>query len=440
MSKLNIDLALSASWIVPVVPEGRILEDCTLIINDGQIIDIVPRKTADQKYQAKHSQHLDQQVLIPGLINAHGHAAMSLLRGYADDTPLMTWLEEHIWPAESQWVDEHFVRDGTEIAVAEMLLSGTTCFSDMYFFPEAAAMVAHQSGIRAQLAFPVMDFPTAWGSGPEEYLHKGLALHDKYRSHERIKIAFGPHAPYTVSDEPLKKIATYAEELQIPVQIHLHESAFEVESAVAEKGQRPIQRMAELGLLSPLCQCVHMTQLNAEDIELVAQSGAHVIHCPDSNLKLSSGLSPITELLKQNINVAIGTDGAASNNDLNMLSELKQTALLAKFESGKADSVSAQEALHMATLGGAKALGIDALTGSLEIGKAADICAIDLSSIRHQPVYNPISQIVYSDTSGSVSHVWVHGKALVEDQNLTTLSMPKLLEKARYWKDKIQNV
>ncbi|WP_370978013.1 TRZ/ATZ family hydrolase [Agaribacterium sp. ZY112] len=437
MSLHHVELAISASWIIPIIPKGRILEDSALIINEGKIVDIVLQSELQQRYQANSFIELKNQALIPGLINAHGHAAMSLLRGYADDLPLMTWLEEHIWPAESRWVNESFVRDGTELAIAEMLLSGTSCFSDMYFFPETAAEVAHESGIRAQIAFPVLDFPTPWGQGPDDYIHKGLALHDHYRSHDRINIAFGPHAPYTVSDDVLRQISTLAEELQAPIQIHLHETAEEVERAVSESGQRPSKRLAELGLLSPLAQCVHMTQVDESDLRVLKSSGAHVVHCPDSNLKLASGLCPVKDLLREGINVALGTDGAASNNDLSMLNEIKQAALLAKFQTMDASSLNAHDSLYMATMAGAKALGIDKQCGSLEVGKAADICAIDLSELTAQPVYNPASQIIYSQNQ--VSHLWVNGQHLVNQGKLSRINQESLIKRASAWRDKIRH-
>jgi len=386
MTRPIAEQAISASWIIPVVPHDRVLEDCALIINKGKIENILPIDNLDQSYNVQSRAHLEGQALLPGLINCHGHSAMSLLRGYADDLPLMTWLEKHIWPAESKWVDEQFVKDGNELAIAEMLMSGVTFFSDMYFFPEVTAELVHNLGLKAQIAFPVIDFPTNWSTGAEDCLNKGLALHDHYRSHARVNVAFGPHAPYTVSDEPLQKIATYAEELQKPIHIHLHETAFEVEESLQKYKKRPIQRLHELGLLSPLLQCVHMTQISPEDIELLAATGAHVVHCPDSNLKLASGISPIQELLKSDINVALGTDGAASNNDLNLFEEMQHAALIAKVASDDASSVNAHQAIRMATINGAKALGMESEIGSLEVGKAADICAVDLRPL-HDCVY-----------------------------------------------------
>ena len=434
----TVDLAVSASWIVPVIPENRVYENCSLIVNNGLILDILPNDLVESRYQAKEHIQLLGQVLTPGLINAHGHSAMSLLRGYADDYPLMTWLEEHIWPAEQQFVNEAFVRDGTELAIAEMLLSGTTCFSDMYFFPEVSAEVAKSHGMRAQINFPILDFPTAWGSGPDEYFRKGLDLWDQYRTQDLVNIGFGPHAPYTVSDDALSKVATYAEELQAPVQIHLHETAFEVQQALENKGQRPIERLKALGLLSPLLQCVHMTQIADTDLELLHESGAHVVHCPDSNLKLASGVCPVQTLLNKDINVALGTDGAASNNDLNLFNEIQSAALIAKHQQNDASALPAHKALELGTINGARALGMGDKIGSLEKGKMADFIAIDLNDFAFQPVYNPISQLVYTQVGQNVSHVWIQGKQLVKNRELTSINKDKLLKTVNSWQEKLK--
>lgn len=433
-----VDLILKCRWIIPVVPAGRVLEHTCLVIDQGNIIDITPTATAERCYQARETVVLDKHVVTPGLVNAHNHAAMTLLRGFADDQPLKQWLEDHIWPTENRWVSPEFVADGTRLALADMITSGTTTFSDMYFFPENTASVVREAGLRAQLAFPIFDFPCAWGTGPDDYFHKGLALHDKFRSHPLIDIAFGPHAPYTVSDGPLSRVATLAEELQACIQIHAHETAGEVKDAVDASGERPLARLNRLGLLSPLTQLVHMTELNDEDIDAVSQSGAHVIHCPSSNLKLASGFCPVQSLMDAGVNVAIGTDGAASNNQQNLLNEINLAALLAKAVAADAAALNAHSALNMATLAGAKALGIDQHIGSLENGKQADIIAIDLSQIAQQPIYDVMSTLMYSGCSQNVTHVWVAGKALMTDRHLQTLDRDDILARSDRWRDNLQ--
>jgi len=436
-NKQPVDSLIHAKWIIPVDPANSVLENYAVAVNDGQIIDVLPSIEAQQRYQPIDNVKLDQHALIPGLINAHGHAAMTLMRGLADDLPLMEWLNSHIWPAEQRLVCEEFVAAGTELAIAEMLLSGTTCFSDMYFFPDIVAKVAHQHKIRAQITPPILEFPSAWASNADEYIQKGLNTQDNYRNHPLIQVGFGPHAPYTVSDESLTRIGILANELDANIQIHLHETAQEITDAAANDGQRPLKRLENLNLLSPRLQCVHMTQINDEDIALLKEYGCHVIHCPESNLKLASGISPIASLLDAGINVALGTDGAASNNDLDMFGEMKAAALLAKGFGQDATALPAPQALRMATINGAKALGIDKITGSLEIGKAADMIAINLDAIGMQPVYNPVSQLVYSHCGQQVSHVWVDGELLVDNKQLSGFDINALKTKVQSWRDKV---
>ena len=438
-NKQPVDSLIHAKWVIPVDPADSVLEDHAVAVSDNLIIDILPSTEARARYQPCDSIELDQHALIPGLINAHGHAAMTLMRGLADDLPLMEWLNNHIWPAEQRLVCDEFVAVGTELAIAEMLLSGTTCFSDMYFFPDVVAKVAHQHKIRTQIYPPILEFPSAWASNADEYIQKGLTVKDNYRNHPLIQIGFGPHAPYTVSDESLTRIAVLANELDASIQIHLHETAQEITDATANNGLRPLKRLENLNLLSPRLQCVHMTQIDNEDISLLKEYGCHVIHCPESNMKLASGISPVTTLLDAGINVALGTDGAASNNDLDMFGEMKAAALLAKGFSQDATALPAPQALRMATLNGAKALGIDKITGSLEIGKAADIVAVNLDSIGMQPVYNPVSQLVYSHGGQQVSHVWVNGELLVQDKQLTGFDINALKTKVQSWRDKVAN-
>lgn len=439
MAATSIDLLISARWIIPIIPTGKVFEDCSVAVDQGKIVAILPTSEAARKYIAKEFVELPQHVLMPGLVNAHGHAAMTLLRGYADDQPLQTWLEKHIWPTEQKWMCEEFVKTGTELAIAEMIRSGTSCFSDMYFFPDCTAEVASHTGMRSQITFPVFDFPSAWGRGPDDYIHKGLQLRDDYKDRELTRIAFGPHAPYTLSNGPLEKIATYAEELDCCVQIHLHETEQEITNSLTEHGVRPIQRLVELGMLSPLSQCVHMTQLDEDDIATLVEYNAHVIHCPKSNLKLASGFCPTTKLLDQGINTALGTDGAASNNTLDMFGELSTAALIAKAVSGDAGSIDAHTALQMATINGAKAMGWDDQIGSIECGKNADLTAVDLGTIESEPLYNPASQLVYTNSGSRVSHLWVNGVALMLDRQFKTLNEHEILTKARQWRRKIAN-
>lgn len=447
ISKLNkimtdqiVDTLIHAKWIIPIIPKDTVLEDHSIAIDAGKIVALLPQSEATSRFSSDKTFHLDNHALMPGLINAHGHSAMSLFRGLADDLPLMEWLNDHIWPAEGKWVSEDFVRDGTMLAIAEMIRGGTTCFSDMYFFPDIAADVAQQVGIRAQLCCPILDFPTVWGSGPEEYIEKALNLAITHAENELIEIGLGPHAPYTVSDAPLENIRDLAIEHDLPIQIHLHETQHEVDEAFQNTGKRPIKRLADLGLISPEIplQCVHMTALNDEDIKLIQSSAASIIHCPESNLKLASGFCETEKLINAGINVAIGTDGAASNNDLDMLGETRTAALIAKAVAQSAAAVNSHTALQMATLNGAEALGIADETGSLEVGKSADLIAINLNSLNSQPSYDPISDIVYSVSANQVSHSWIAGKQQLDEGKLLNLDQEAIINLAKDWAAKIK--
>ncbi|CAL1239350.1 TRZ/ATZ family hydrolase [Candidatus Methylocalor cossyra] len=434
---MAIDTLLTARWIIPVEPTGVILENHALAIAAGRIVDLLPAAEALAKYPDAGREEFPGHALIPGLINAHTHAAMTLLRGIADDRPLMEWLTDHIWPLEQKWVSEAFVRDGTDLALAEMLRGGITCFNDMYFFPEVTARQAVQCGMRAVVGMILLDFPSAWAATPEEYLSKGLALHDEWRNHPLIEVAFAPHAPYSVSDEPLLKVRTLAAELDRPIHMHLHETADELRQSRQHYGLRPIQRLKQLDLLGPNFVAVHMTQLEADDIAVVAELGAHVVHCPESNLKLASGFCPVAKLAEAGVNVAIGTDGAASNNDLDVMGEMRMAALLAKAVAGDASAVPAHAALRMATLNGAKALGLDGEIGSLEVGKAADIAAVYLDGIETQPLFDPISDLVYAASRHQITDVWVAGRRLLKNRAPTTLDTQEIRQKAAAWREKL---
>jgi 5-methylthioadenosine/S-adenosylhomocysteine deaminase len=434
---MKIESLISASWLLTVDADDRVLENHAIAIQDGIIIDILPRAEAQQKYQAEQQLHLEQQALLPGLINAHTHAAMSLLKGLADDLPLMEWLEEHIWPAEGKWADAGFVYDGTRLAIAEMLRSGTTCFNDMYFFPEAAARAIEESGIRATLGMILVDFPTAYAQAPEEYFAKGRALHEYCAEHATISTLFAPHAPYTVSDEPLRQVAELAGELDVPVHMHVHETAFEIMQATENGGERPLARLNRLGLLDKHFLAVHMTQLEDAEISMLATKDTHVIHCPESNLKLASGFCPVAKLLDAGVNVALGTDGNASNNDLDMLGEMRTAALVGKGLAADATVIPAKQALRMATINGAKALGLEAITGSLETGKAADCIAIDFSELEAQPLYDPVSHLIYCTSRNQVTHSWVNGRLLLADRQLQTMDAAELVSCAKSWQAKM---
>ncbi|MBJ2289934.1 TRZ/ATZ family hydrolase [Pseudomonas sp. MF5691] len=431
-----LDLLLLPSWLVPVEPAGVVLKAHGLGIRDGRIAFIGPRAQA-LKLAAHEVRELPGVLLSPGLVNAHGHAAMTLFRGLADDLPLMTWLQQHIWPAEAKWVDEAFVRDGTDLAIAEQIKGGISCFSDMYFFPKVASERVHNSGLRAQIAIPILDFPIPGAANADEAIRQGVELFGDLKHHPRIKIAFGPHAPYTVSDANLEKVRVIAEELDAAIHMHVHETAFEVQQSVEQYGERPLARLARLGLLGPRLQAVHMTQISEDDLALLVESNSSVIHCPESNLKLASGFCPVERLWQAGVNVAVGTDDAASNNDLDLLGETRTAALLAKAVAGSASALDAHRALRMATLNGARAMGLEAEIGSLEVGKAADIVAFDLSGLAQQPIYDPVSQLIYATGRDCVKHLWVGGKQLLDDRQLTRMDEQQLSAMAAAWGQRI---
>ncbi len=433
----EIDLLITPKWMIPVAPDERLLEGYTVAVDQGRIVDLDESASIAARYQAKTDLTLAQSVLMPGLINTHTHAAMTLFRGYADDLPLLEWLQEWIWPAEGKWVSESFVEAGTDLACAEMIRGGTTCFNDMYFFPNVVARRAERAGMRACVGMIVIDFPTAWARDADEYLSKGLEMKDAIRHSNLLTAAFSPHAPYTVSDEPLRRIAALSEELDCQIHMHIHETEQEVNESVARHGVRPLERLAQLGLLGPRLMAIHMTRLLDGEIATLAEQGVHVVHCPESNLKLASGFCPVKSIVDAGINLAIGTDGSSSNNDLDMLSEMRTASLLAKGVSKDPTALNAWATLKSATLNGAKALGIDHLVGSIEVGKQADLITLDLSDCSTWPVFNPLSQIVYSSVRSQVSNVWINGERVLDNHELTTIDKDRVCHSAHQWRDKI---
>jgi 5-methylthioadenosine/S-adenosylhomocysteine deaminase len=439
MSRLpeSADTVIDARWVIPMEPARAALADHSVVITGERITAILPTSEARAAFQAGQRIELPGHALIPGLINLHTHAAMSLMRGLADDLTLMDWLNHHIWPAEMRHVSDQFVYDGTRLACAEMLRGGVTCFNDMYFFPQATARAAIEAGMRAAVGLIVVEFPSPYASDAQDYLSKGLAQRDDLRNESLLSFCLAPHAPYTVSDESLRQVAIFASELDLPVHVHVHETAAEIDQSIKEHGVRPVQRLADLGLLGPGLIAVHAIHLDAHEIDLFAQHGCHVAHCPSSNLKLASGLAPVNALLKAGVNVALGTDSAASNNRLDLFTEIRLAALLAKGVTGDATVLPAWQALEMATLHAARALGLDANIGSLRAGKFADITAVRLDEIESSPCYDPVSHLVYATGREQVSHVWVNGKLVLDNRHLTTMDTSEIIARAAYWRDRM---
>ena len=431
------DLRIDAGWIVPIEPAGA-LRDHALIIAAGRIAAIMPFDDADRAFDARERLVLRDHVLMPGLVNAHTHAAMSLFRGLADDVPLNVWLEQQIWPRERQFVSPDFVYDGARLAAAEMLRGGVTCCNDMYFFPDASARAFVELGMRAMLGLPILDFPTAYAADADGYLQAGLAIRDAWKHEPCLVFSLAPHAPYTVSDATWTKIVVFARQLDLAIQTHLAETAQESAASVERHGLAPLARLHALGATGPGFIAIHGVHLAADDIALLATHGGHVVHCPVSNMKLGAGIAPVAALLAGGVNVALGTDGAASNNRLDLLAELRIAALLAKVATGDPSVLPARQALEVATLAGARALGLDREIGSLVAGKQADVIAIDLSALDVSPCYDPVSHLVHAVGRDAVTDVWVAGRRVVSSRALTTADEGAITARARAWQERLQ--
>jgi len=436
MSRISV---LSARWLVTIRPRGEVLQNHSVVMQNQKIKKILPSSEARIEFPEAIETRLEDHVLLPGLINMHTHSPMTLFRGYADDMDMQDWLQDRIWPAENKHVCGLFVADGTRLAIAEMLRAGTTCFNEQYFFPEVIAEVVRESGIRATIGIPVLEMPTVWSSSASDCLTKAETMVASKSGSDRLSYALAPHAPYSVGDNSFRRIAQLSEAWNLPVHLHLLETAYDVTQSVAEFSERPLQRLQRLGLLNQRLLAVHMTQLEKSDIDLLSRQGVHVVHCPKSNLKLASGFCPVGALLDAGINVSIGTDGAASNNKLDLLAEAQMAALLAKGRSGKATAVDAFSLLEMLTINAAKALGQGELLGSIEPGKWADLIAINLAAPETQPVHNVVSQIAYAVASSQVSDVWVAGEHLLQNRQLTRMDIVDVLRRAEDWRIRISS-
>lgn len=435
-----IDLVIRARWVVPVEPAGVILEHHAVAVRAGRIVGVMPQSQAEQRFDAARVVDLPSHLLMPGMVNLHVHAAMTLMRGLADDLPLQKWLQEAIWPAEGRHVSEAFVRDGTRLAAAEMLRGGITTCNDMYFHPAAAAEAFAEMGMRAVVGVVMLDFPTPFASDADDYLRKGLAARDQWRDHPLIDFSIAPHAPYTVSDASFGRALAIADELDLPIHVHVHETAQEITEGLAAHGVRPLARLARLGVLGENLIGVHAVHLDDSDVDLLVRHDCAIAHCPSSNMKLASGIAPVPRLLAAGLRVGLGTDGAASNNRLDLLQEMRQAALLAKVGSLDATAVPAHAALRMATLDGARAIGMGERIGSIEPGKSADLCAVDLGQAVCQPCFDPVSHLVYVAGREQVSHVWIDGETRVDKGiPLLHISDSELLRLASVWQTKVGN-
>ncbi len=433
----KIDLLIESRWIAPVEPDV-VLKDHAVAIHKGRILAILPASQARNRYKAERETRLEDHILIPGLINLHTHAAMSLMRGMADDLPLMEWLQKHIWPTEAEHMSAQFVHDGTLLACTEMLKGGITCFNDMYFFPDAAASAAAQLGMRAMIGITTLEFPTPYASDAGDYLNKGLAARENWRDNPLIGFCLAPHAPYTVSDSSFERILTLSEQLNLPIHCHIHETREEIEKSLQAHRKTPLSRLKKLGLLGPGFIGVHAVHMSDEDIRIIAETGSSIAHCPTSNLKLASGIAPVAKMQQFGINIGLGTDGAASNNRLDILGEMRLASLLAKGTTGDATALPAREILRMATLNGATALGLNHEIGSIVPGKAADLCAISLGDIGAKPCFDPVSHLIHVADRNAVSHVWIAGNCCVENKNIQNTEQNSLVSRVALWQNTLE--
>jgi 5-methylthioadenosine/S-adenosylhomocysteine deaminase len=440
MQRQACDLLIEAGHVVPVVPHGVVLAQHAVAVRNGVILAVLPIADARLRFEAAETVSRPDAVLIPGLVNAHTHNPMTLLRGVADDLPLMQWLQGHIWPIEGSVIGPEFVADGVTLAIAEMLRGGTTCCNENYFFPDVQAATYKRHGFRARVGLPVIDFPTAWASSSDQYFDRAGEVHDQWRGDALIATTFAPHAPYTVSDANFERIRMLADQLDVPVHCHVHETAHEVLESQQQHGQRPLARLDRLGLVNDRLIAVHMTQLTDAEVALCAERGVSVAHCPESNLKLASGFCPVAKLQRAGVSLAIGTDGAASNNDLDMFGELRSAALLAKAVAEDASAFDAFATLRAATLGGAKALGFEHLVGSIEAGKQADLVCVDLGALETQPLHHVVSQLVYACGRHQVGDAWIAGRRRLRERELVDMDTRAIVANARQWRERIATI
>ena len=440
LNKKNVSTIISAPWIYTSNIDSELLFNYSLIIKDDKIIDLVTQDKVFDEYEADNTYELADHILIPGLINTHTHAAMNIFKGFADDLPLQEWLNDHIWPAEKKFVGTSFVKDGSVLALSEMIKAGVTTFNDMYFFPDATAEAARELGIRANIGLVVLDFPTNYASDPEDYLLKGFEFRDKWRNDELITTSIAPHAPYSVSDEAFRLVNTYSEELGLNIHLHLHETEWEVADSIKTYGVTPIQRLNNLGIISPSLLAAHCVHLNDQDTAILTKGKVSIAHNPSSNMKLGSGIADVAKMLRQNLNVSLGTDSSASNNKLDIMEEMRLAALLIKGTTKSPELLPASQAIKMATINGAKALGLDLVVGSIEKNKKADLVAIDLSSIENQPIYNPLSTLVYSSSKSDVNYVWIDGEIKLKEKKLVGLDEEYIKQLAKKWQKKLKTI
>ena len=432
-----IDTLVCARWVLPVEPDGRVLDDHAVAMRAGRIVAVVPAAEARLRFDAHETIERPDHVVLPGLVNAHTHAAMVLQRGRAANLPLGRWLRTAGWPHGRRPADPEFVRDGTELAIAEMLRGGITCFADKQLWPDVVARAASAAHMRASVGLVVAESPSSWASSADEYIDRGMHLRDEYLGDPLVTTHFAPQSIQASSDATLARVRRLADELDVPVAMLLHETTLEVEQYLRKFGQRPLERLAGLGLVSPQLVAIHMTQVEPRDIDLLAGSGASIVHCPESNLRHGSGVCPVARLLGRGVRVALGTDGAAANNDLDLLAEARLAGLLSAGVAATPGDLVATDLLRMATLEGARTLGLGEVTGSLVPGKWADLCCLNLRATRSWPVHDVPTAVIYATSSQQVTDTWVGGRRLLAESRLTLMDESAVLERAEAWRTRL---
>ena len=436
---MHVQTVIEAGWVMPMNPKGVVLPQHSVLINEGKIVSVVP-SAETEGIEADEVIRLPDHIVLPGFVNAHTHAPMHLLRGMGADLPLMDWLQTKIWPAEGKLMSPAFCYEGSLIAGAEMLESGITCASDHYFFSEDVARGLTEAGLKCSVSGIVIGFPSAMAKTTDEYIACAEKLFERFKNDPKVRVTFGPHAPYPVDDVALIKVRELAQKHNAYIHMHVDETQSEIEGSLKQYGIRPIERLHQLGLLSEKFISVHTVKADDKELELLAKTGASVVHCPCSNLKLASGFSPIAKMMRMGINVAMGTDGVASNDKVDILGETRLAAMLGKAVCEDTTQMKVGDMLHAATLAGAKALGWDDRIGSIEKGKDADLIAVDLGNIDALPVFDPASQLLYSAGREDITHVWVDGTIVVKKQQsdgLRPIKREKAQKITKTWQNKI---
>ena len=432
-----MDLIIRGGTIVTMDGSRRVISNGSVAVHNGRIAAIGKAADIDRNYAAREVINGAGKVIIPGLINGHTHVPMTLFRGIADDLDLQEWLTKYIFPAEAKNVTEDFVRVGARLGLAEMIRSGTTTYCDMYYFEDAIADETSKAGMRGVLGETVIDFPVADNKTYEEGLAYTEKFINKWRGNALIVPAIAPHAPYTVSEEHLKAARALSDKTGAPIVIHISETKREVDDSIKAKGASPVDYLNRIGFLNGRVIAAHVVWPTADELGLLKKLGVGIVHNPQSNMKLASGVAPVPEMLKENLPVGLGTDGAASNNDLNLWEEIDTTAKLHKLISKDPKVVTAEEAFEMATIRGARALHLEKEIGSIEKGKRADLVVVDLDDLNQTPFYNIYSDLVYATKSDDVRTVIIEGRVVMRDRRLLTLNEQTIKVDAHRYREQI---